>query len=113
MSEIDTPKSEEFRLKFSNPSASHTCTLHMILAYQEKQTNLMKSLKGKVNDETLKSKIRPFQENTRKTFLIFQHADVDNSLLHVLEKHRMCPLVNKTYFQTTERKSTLLLDYLP
>jgi hypothetical protein len=58
------------------------------------------SLEAKGN-ETFKSKIRLFQEDTRKKPLIFQHENVETSLLHVLKSTKSAHQISE---QTTELK---------
>jgi hypothetical protein len=99
----------EVLFSISNPHM----TKQMIRAYQEEYRSLKKSLEGKESCETFKPKIRLFQQDDRKKLLIFEHANVEASVLHVLgKKARKVPGTEKTSFLTTERRGTLLLNYL-
>jgi hypothetical protein len=49
------------------------------------------------NTKTFKIKTHIFQEDKRKSFMVLQHANVQNSLPTVVKKHGKCPLVNKNF----------------
>jgi hypothetical protein len=66
ISKIVAAELDELQLKYSIPSVSHTCIFLMICVYQEEYKNLTKSLEGKGNIKTLKSKIHVFQEDIKQ-----------------------------------------------